>query len=284
MFDGVVLPFGDAPLGRASSTAEEVRWMAFARDLVLQELQSTPSTAQEWADATASSQVAQRGHYQTYLDFIRHMQERLPCDIGLGSPSPISGAVRPTPGRYRCGPLDRVEVAEPPASLRCAATPSVSTRCAPRLRIHEGPMNEDGEKEEPLLSSSSTSLTDGMTQMVASQTSLDGIFFEGLLSQELNLALWRRCSLPQEALRCALEEVQRLDRAACEEDAVLRYLNTMRFTEQRAYKRRRAELQSQLNKTREKVVALERLVGVETAGLVRREVGTGERLRACMLE
>ncbi|TPP43609.1 hypothetical protein CGC21_20040 [Leishmania donovani] len=244
MFDGVALPFGDAPLDGTSSASEEVRWMAFARDLVLQELRSTPSTAQAWADATARSQEAQRGHYRTYRDFVNHMQERLPCHMGVGSPSPISGAVRPIAGRYRCGLLDRVEVAAPPATL----------------------------------------VTDGMTQMVVSQASLDGVFLEALLGQELNLALWRSCGAPQEALQCALEEMQRLDQAACEEDAALRYLNTTRFAEQRTYKRRRAELQSQLQKTREKVFALEKLVRVETAGSSPREVGAGERLRACLLE
>lgn len=284
MFDGVALPFGDATLDGTASASEGVRWMAFARDLVLQELQSTPSTAQAWADATARSQEAQRGHYRTYRDFVSLMQERLPCDMGVGSSSPISGAVRPLAGRYRCGLLDRVEVAAPPATLWRVTALGAPTQSVPRLRSHEGPMGEDGEEEEPLLMSSSTSVTDGMTQMVVSQASLDGVFFEALLSQELNLALWRSCGAPQEALQCALEEMQRLDRAACEEDAVLRYLNTTRFVEQRTYKRRRAELQSQLYKTREKVSALEKLVGVEAAGSSLREFGTGERLRACLRE
>ncbi|CAJ1011220.1 hypothetical protein Q4I28_006533 [Leishmania naiffi] len=132
--------------------------------------------------------------------------------------------------------------------------------------------------------SSSPSVTPPVTQPMVSQATLDGVFFEALLSQELNLALWRSCGAPQEALQCALEEMQRLDRAACAEDALLRYLNASRCTEQRAYKRRRDELESQLHKTREKVSALEKLVGVGTAELSAREVGRGKRLRACLLE
>ncbi|KAG5494630.1 hypothetical protein JIQ42_02245 [Leishmania sp. Namibia] len=283
MFDGVALPFADPPLGEAPSASEEVRWMAFARDLVLQDLRSTPVEAQAWADAITRSLETQRGHYQSFRDFVSDMQALLGHDIGEGSPSPISGTLRHTGRGSRCGLLDPVEVAAPPLTLRRATAPGARVGSVPPLSSHEGPKLESGE-EEPLLISSSPSFTPPLTQVAVTQASLDGVFFEALLSQELNLTLWQSCGAPQEALQCALDELQRFDRSACEEEAVLRYLNTARCAEQRTYKRRRAELESQLRKTREKVSALEKLMGVGTAMLSPREVGPGKRLHACVLE
>ncbi|KAG5470066.1 hypothetical protein LSCM4_02760 [Leishmania orientalis] len=283
MFDGVGLPFADPPLGEASSASEEVRWMAFARDLVLQDLRSTPFEAQAWADAITRSLETQRGHYQSLRDFVSDMQARLGHDIGEGSPSPISGTLQHTRRGSRCGLLDPVEVAAPPLTLRRATVPGAWVGSVSPLSSHEDPKLESGE-EQPLLISSSPSFTPSLTQVAVTQASLDGVFFEALLSQELNLTLWQSCGAPKEALQCALDELQRLDRSACEEDAVLRFLNTTRCAEQRTYKRRRAELESQLRKTREKVFALEKLMGVGAAMLPPREVGPGKRLRACVLE
>ncbi|KAG5470488.1 hypothetical protein LSCM1_01732 [Leishmania martiniquensis] len=283
MFDAVALPFADSPLSATSSGAEDVRWMAFARELVLQDLRSTPLAMQVWADAITHSLETQQEHYQSVRDFLSDMQSRLARDAGEGLPSPISGTIRHTGGDSRGGLLDPVEVAAPPLTLWRSTVPGDPAGSVPPLSGLERSELES-EEEEPILFSSSR-VTPSETQLTATQASLDAVFFEALLSQELSVTLWQSCGAPQEALQCALDEMQRLDRSLCEEDAVLRYLNTTRYAEQRTYKRRRTELESQLRKTREKVSALEKLLGFGTAALSSGgEVRPGKRLRTYLLE
>ncbi|KAG5496150.1 hypothetical protein JKF63_02451 [Porcisia hertigi] len=284
-FDGVALPFESALLSGASSASEDIRWMAFARDLVMQEIQRTPSAAQDWVDATLGSQEEQRKNYRSFRSLVSDVQRQLPHDMAGETLSPISGAAQHTRGRHPSGLLDRVEVATPPVALRRAAAVGGSARAGPCLLSQKAQGGEEEEAgEEPLLFASSSSVTSSLGQGLVSQSQLDGVFFEALLSQELSLALWLNSGVPQEALQCALDEMQLLGRAACEEDAKVRYINSTRFAEQRAYKRRRTELQAQVSKTREKVFALEKLLGVGSGGSTPGRVGSEVRLRACLLE
>lgn len=253
--------------------------MAVARQLILQEVQNTPAAAQAWSEAVTQAQEAQCRHDEAYRAWQRSIHVRLARDLGEGSLSPISGTARGPPARRPCGLLDPIEVAPPPVTL--SHTTATAMTGAHRVDAADGGGNDE---EAPLLRSSSASATPAVTQLATSQACLDGVFFEALLSQELSLSLWRSCGAPQETLECALRDVQRLDEAACHEDAVLHHLHATRFAEQRTYKRRRTELQSQLRKTREKVSALEKLLDVGTAGAAVPRAGRGERLRACLAE
>ncbi|KAK7199695.1 hypothetical protein NESM_000015200 [Novymonas esmeraldas] len=285
MLDSVSLPYADSVLGDGSSDAEETRWMAFARASVMKEIKSDAGSKQAWSDAIEESDAAQRRHDEAHRAFLLEVQQRLHGGVDDGIPSPLTGAVRPVASRGRCGLLDLVEVAAPPLRLRSTGANVAASQAQPYAIVAKGDgAEEEQEQEAPLLASSSLTLTPAASPTPVSQAALDAVFFESLVSQELNLALWRSVAVPQEALRCALEEVQQLDRALCVEDATVRYINTVRFTEQRTYKRRRSELKAQLCKTHEKVTALERLLGTVATEPPTATSCTGERLRASMCE
>lgn len=288
-FDGVDLPFFNE--AQPGSSTQHVRHLALARSLVLAELQSDESAAAAWKEAEAACCREQESNAARYRAFVSEMVQQSPSNM-LSSSSPISGAARLVGGSRRAGLLDDVSVAAPPVVLR-----GVARRVENPVRGDASNKASDDallDSEAPLLQSSSF-LSQGSgpgdsslwtPQHVASQSSLDGIFFESLVSQQLSLDLWIEAANPQEILQGMLEDVRRIDQALCAEATALEAVNAARFSEQRDFKRRRATLKSQAAKVRAKVASLEVLLKVdegESKGVPQR-VRLADRLCLSLLD
>lgn len=282
-FDGVRLPFADDEEFFSSSAG--VRFLANARELVWQELHNVSDDLDSWEAAKRTALEEQRRNAEAYKTFVQKMRE---SGFQQSSTilSPISGSVRVMDSAITGGLLAPVTVAEPPLSLRAQMTQNGALTTGIPFAGESDDMLIDDQK--PLLGSSEEltplpSMNEGLTawtpQQLASQSALDGVFFEALVSQQLNLALWTHAASPEEAMRDMLSEVQLLDRHLCEEKSVLDSINAARFAEQRAHKRRRLEVESQTSKSRAKVASLKKLLGVDVAEKVATNSSAAERLR-----
>ncbi|KPA84607.1 hypothetical protein ABB37_01134 [Leptomonas pyrrhocoris] len=287
VFDGVDLPFADEAPSSASSSS--VRQLALAREVVLAELKNNAEAASIWEEASAKSLLEQERNAALYRSFIAELRQR--CSLeGLSSFSPISGSVRPSRAVSSTGPLDLVTVAAPPVALQKRV--GEGEEATSNGGLHDVGVNLMAEEETPLLQSSAhvsqvSSVGDSATwtpQQAASQSSLDGVFFEALLSQQLNLSLSMSCADPSETLEEMLRNVHRVEKTVREETSLLEYVNAARFAEQRAYKRRRTELESQVTKSHAKVASLEKLLNVGASDVFPKAPNAAERLRLRLLE
>lgn len=266
-FDGVELPFVDDEAASFSTSSSLTRQLALAREAVWAELRSSPEAMAAWEVTDLKSMESQTHNTEAFRSFLPEMHHQHPSHNVISS-SPISGAVRVPAAHQLRSPLDLVTVADPPLSLRASSSQNEKSAC--RLNHLHQKGGSIGDSEVPLLASSSqVSLLSSVEEMptwtpeqLASQSTLDGVFFEALLSQQLNLALWINCANPDEALRDMLQDVQMVDRRLCDEETMLLSLNAARYTEQRSYKRRRLEVQSQTLKSKAKVESLEKLLHV----------------------
>ncbi|KPI90877.1 hypothetical protein ABL78_0110 [Leptomonas seymouri] len=286
VFDCVDLPFADdAP---SSDSASGVRPLALARELVLAELKRN-ADAMLWREASERSAAEQERNAALYRSFISEVQRRCSGE-GVNSFSPISGSARLPRADLSGGPLALVAVAAPPLALRCSDGDG-GANMSTSYSKEEGKDLAVGEEHLLLQSSAHMSPLSSMgelsawtPQQAASQSSLDGVFFEALLSQQLNLSLWMSCGNPEETLRGMLQDVQQVEQAVCDEKSLLEYTNAARFAEQRAYKRRRTELEPQAVKSRAKVASLEKLLNVGANDVSLNASNEAERLRLWLLD
>ncbi|KAL7709663.1 hypothetical protein N2W54_004469 [Lotmaria passim] len=287
-FGHVDLPFAEEAGEDLGSSRTYL--MAAARELVLAELKRTPESWSRWEAVDATSIEEQERNAACYRSFVAQVRRRCVAESGT-SFSPISGESHGVRGGRGDGPLDLVAVAAPPLTLlgfsRNAADDEMG-RDGVGLRLDD----RAAEEERPLLQSS-TQLSREISvgempawtpQHAVSQSMLDGVLFEALLSQHVSLSLWGRCSNPDETLQGMLHHVQRIDKSLCEQKSLLDFINAARFTEQRTYKRRRVELESQAAKSRAKVSSLEQLLKVGVAEEAANSMSAAERLRLWLLE
>lgn len=262
--DGVDLPFCHDVDG--SSVSQQMRFLSDARARVLAELNSDAKMMASRRDAEAEAAEKQALHARLYRSFRSEMDLRCPMN-DITSPSPVSGvsSSRGDVGHW-AGELEVVSVAAPPRALRCST--EALNKVGAGTALNEELSGQSSEEEKPLLTSSApvsqVSLGEESSvwtqQHASSQSFLDGLFFESLVSQQLNLALWMHAASPQDTLRGMLKDLQNVAHQLCEETSQLAYANAARVLEQRAYKRRRSGIEAQTSKSRAKVASLEKLV------------------------
>lgn len=285
--EAVTLPFIEEDVSTLGSAC--VRYDALARELVLMELRSSADAVSSWEAENLKCISDQERNAALYDRFLTEMHQRCPLR-DAPSFSPLSGVARANLSSRRTGLLDPVTVAAPPLSIRCGVNEE-SNVLPTRTAQSEG-RDSIADEERVLLHSSAhlsqaSSFGDPLSwtpQQAASQSALDGVFFEALVSQQLSLALWMGNANPDETLRVLMRDVQAVDRRTCEEKALLDFINAARFTEQRAYKRRRLQLESQAVKSKAKVASLEKLlkVGAEVGSSPREALS--DRLRLWLHE